>query len=80
MGSLATRPSLTPFIDRPWPYGLTTLFAAASSLSGPAFVLTMGGYYGTLSAVRCLGNRGVPLIMADAGRFTPALWSRHVTS
>jgi D-aspartate ligase len=38
----------------------------------------MGAYYGTLSAVRCLGDRGVPLILADSGRLTPALWSRHV--
>lgn len=39
----------------------------------------MGTYYGTLSAARCLGDRGVPLVMADAGRLAPALWSRHVT-
>jgi D-aspartate ligase len=46
--------------------------------SKPAFVLTMGAYYGTLAAARCLGDRGVPLIMADAGLLSPALWSRHV--
>ena len=44
-----------------------------------AFVLTMGAYYGTLSAVRCLGDRGVPVILADSRRLAPALWSRHVT-
>ena len=44
-----------------------------------AFVLTMGAYYGTLSAARCLGDRGVPLILADCRRLAPALWSRHVT-
>jgi predicted ATP-grasp superfamily ATP-dependent carboligase len=47
--------------------------------SGPAFVLTMASYYGTLSAARCLGDRGVRLIAADADRLAPALWSRHVT-
>jgi predicted ATP-grasp superfamily ATP-dependent carboligase len=45
----------------------------------PAFVLTNGGYYGTLAAARCLGSRGVPVIAADEQRFAPALWSRHVT-
>jgi D-aspartate ligase len=44
-----------------------------------AFVLTMGAYYGTLSAVRCLGDRSVPVILADSRRLAPALWSRHVT-
>jgi D-aspartate ligase len=47
--------------------------------SRPAFVLTMASYYGTLSAARCLGDRGVQLIAADTGRLAPALWSRHVT-
>jgi D-aspartate ligase len=50
-----------------------------SPSSRPGFVLTMAAYYGTLSAARCLGNRGVPLIAVDAGRLSPTLWSRYVT-
>lgn len=45
----------------------------------PGFVLTMASYYGSLAATRCLGARGVPVIVADAHRFAPARWSRHVT-
>ena len=44
----------------------------------PGFVLTMARYYGTLAATRCLGHAGVPVIVADESRFSPALWSRHV--
>ncbi len=43
------------------------------------FVLTMASYYGTLAAVRCLGNAEVPVFMADADAYGPAAWSRHVT-
>ncbi len=50
-----------------------------SPSSRPAFVLTMASYYGTLSAARCLGNRGVSLIVADAKRLSPTLWSKYVT-
>ena len=42
------------------------------------FVLTMASYYGSLAATRCLGARGVPVIVADAHLFAPARWSRHV--
>jgi D-aspartate ligase len=47
--------------------------------SSPAFVLTMPGYYGSLSAIRCLGQAGVPVIVADDLYFSPALWSRHLS-
>src|ERR1700677_1097569 len=46
----------------------------------PPFVLTMGGYHGTLAAVRCLGHAGLPVVMADEAAFAPALWSRYVVS
>jgi D-aspartate ligase len=49
-----------------------------TSSSSPAFLLTMASHFGTLAAARCLGDRHVPVIMADAQRFAPALWSRHV--
>jgi D-aspartate ligase len=49
-----------------------------TSSSSPAFVLTMASHFGTLAAARCLGDRRVPVIMADAQRLAPALWSRHV--
>jgi D-aspartate ligase len=48
------------------------------SSSSPGFLLTMGKYYGTLAAVRCLGAHGVPVIMADRERLAPARWSCHV--
>ena len=46
----------------------------------PAFLLTMGGYYGTLAAARCLGHAGLPVVVADETHFAPALWSRYVVS
>ena len=46
----------------------------------PAFVLTMGGYYGTLAAARCLGHAGLPVVVADETHFAPASWSRYVVS
>ena len=44
----------------------------------PGFVLTMASYYGSLTAARSLGERGVPVIVADAHAFAPARWSRYV--
>jgi len=44
----------------------------------PPFVLTMGGYLGTLAAVRCLGHAGLPVVVVDETTFAPALWSRYV--
>jgi predicted ATP-grasp superfamily ATP-dependent carboligase len=42
-------------------------------------VLTMADYYGTLAAARCLGERGVPVIVAEAQLLAPTRWSRWVT-
>ncbi len=42
-------------------------------------MLTMASYYGTLAAVRCLGRADVPVIIADAEPYAPALWSCYVT-
>jgi D-aspartate ligase len=39
----------------------------------------MGAYYGTLAAVRSLGRAGVPVIVADAKPYAPAVWSRYAT-
>jgi D-aspartate ligase len=44
----------------------------------PGFVLTTASAYGTLAAVRCLGSHGVPVVIADAQRFSPAALSRYV--
>jgi predicted ATP-grasp superfamily ATP-dependent carboligase len=44
----------------------------------PAFVLTMGAYYGSLAAVRCLGQAGLPVVVADGTAFAAASWSRYV--
>ncbi len=43
-------------------------------------LLTSADYYGTLAAARHLGPRGVQVNMADARRYAPASWSRHVSS
>lgn len=42
------------------------------------FLLTAADDYGTLAAARCLGARGVPVIVADDHLMAPTLWSRHV--
>lgn len=44
----------------------------------PGFVLTTASAFGTLAAARCLGDHGVPVVVLDASRFAPAMWSRHV--
>ena len=59
-------------LDRPYDARLM------GSSSSPAFLLTMAFYGGTLAAARCLGQRGIPVIMADTHRRAPALWSRFV--
>ncbi len=57
--------------------------AVAPTTSGsPAtapFLLTMPEYNGTLAAVRCLGDHGVPVTMAETSLSAPARWSRYVT-
>jgi D-aspartate ligase len=45
-----------------------------------SILLTSADYYGTLAAARHLGSRGVQVTMADARRFAPASWSRHVSA
>jgi len=37
-------------------------------------------WYGTLAAVRDLGSRDVPVILAGSPRLAPARWSRYVTA
>jgi D-aspartate ligase len=37
----------------------------------------MPSYHGTLAAVRCLGERGVPVVIASSTRATAATWSRY---
>lgn len=36
-------------------------------------------YHGTLAAVRSLGRAGIPVVVADPRRLTPATWSRYTT-
>jgi D-aspartate ligase len=45
----------------------------------PPALLVMGGYYGTLAAVRALGRDGIPVHVADPMRMAPARWSRYAT-
>src|SRR5512133_1189146 len=42
----------------------------------PPILLTRPGYASTLAATRCLGARGVPVMLAGAGLLDPARWSR----
>ncbi len=44
----------------------------------PGFVLTSASALGTLAAARCLGDRGIPVLVLDARRFAPTVWSRYV--
>jgi predicted ATP-grasp superfamily ATP-dependent carboligase len=44
----------------------------------PGVVLTAATALGTLAAVRCLGEHGVPVVVLDSRRFAAASWSRHV--
>lgn len=39
----------------------------------------MPSFYGTLAAVRCLGDRGISVTVAGETPFDPARWSRYVT-
>lgn len=39
-------------------------------------LLTMGGYYGTLAAARCLGRQGIRIVLADERRLTPTGFSK----
>lgn len=45
----------------------------------PPVLLTVGQYYGTLAAARCLGRAGIPVTLAEGHLLAPARWSRFVT-
>lgn len=45
----------------------------------PPVLLTVGQFYGTLAAVRCLGRAGVPVTLAESHTLAPARWSRYAT-
>jgi len=49
----------------------------APSVQPPA-LLFLGHYYGTLATARCLGERGVHIVLADTRRWQRAAGSRHV--
>jgi predicted ATP-grasp superfamily ATP-dependent carboligase len=49
------------------------------SKTNAAMLLTMGGYFGTLAAARCLGRRGLQVYLADADSQSPTAMSRYVT-
>jgi D-aspartate ligase len=44
----------------------------------PPALLFLGHYYGTLATARCLGERGVNVVLADTRRWQRAAGSRHV--
>jgi D-aspartate ligase len=58
----------------------SSAFHKTMTADRPGFLLTMGGYYGTLAATRCLGKAGLPVVVADETHFAAALWSRYVVS
>jgi predicted ATP-grasp superfamily ATP-dependent carboligase len=41
-------------------------------------LLFLGNYYGTLASARCLGQRGVKVVLADTRRWQRAAGSRHI--
>jgi D-aspartate ligase len=47
--------------------------------SVPPVLLTTPTFNGTLAAVRCLGQRGIPVTIAGDTPFAPARWSRYAT-
>ena len=49
-----------------------------TSYSTPA-LLFLGDYFGTLAAARCLGEQGVPVILADAPLMSRTAASKYVT-
>jgi predicted ATP-grasp superfamily ATP-dependent carboligase len=51
---------------------------ASSTRTTPPVLLTVGQFYGTLAAARCLGRAGVPVTLADGHALAPARWSRYV--
>lgn len=42
-------------------------------------LLTNADFYGTLAAVRCLGRRGIPTVVAAERLLEPARWSRYAS-
>lgn len=51
--------------------------ASASGAAGrPPMLLADADFGGTLAATRCLGARGVPVLLAGARRLDPARWSK----
>ena len=44
----------------------------------PAMLLTMGAYYGTLAAARCLGRQGICVVLADDRKLTATGFSRFI--
>jgi predicted ATP-grasp superfamily ATP-dependent carboligase len=44
----------------------------------PPMLLTVGGYFGTLAAARCLGRKGVSIELADFEAKTPTARSKYI--
>lgn len=59
--------------------GIPASSVRPSPAGKPPALLTMPGYHGTLAAVRNLGRNGVPVTIADPGRFTNSGWSKYAT-
>jgi D-aspartate ligase len=47
--------------------------------AGPPALLTLPSFNGTLAAVRALGRAGIPVTVADPGRFSMSAWSRYTS-
>ena len=52
--------------------------ALSGGASRPPALLFLGNYYGTLASARCLGERGVKVVLADTRRWQRAAGSRYV--
>lgn len=63
----------------PAPSATSATSEAPTSARAPV-LLTVGQFYGTLAAARCLGRAGVPVTLADGHALAPARWSRYVTT
>lgn len=55
-----------------------SLPGTSSALDAPV-LLAVADFYGTLSAARCLGRRGIQVVVADWRRLPAARWSRYAT-
>jgi D-aspartate ligase len=58
-------------------YEIGFFLMATSETPFPPILLPLASYLGTLAAVRCLGAREIPVVLAESERLVPAVWSRY---